>query len=98
MSDNQDRINLLHQKLDFLIKRQDSFQKEISDLKKEIELLQPETFSAPKVERVSYTEENQFLKSQEYSRISVLFQNLLPQDRSQKSKNHPTGKNLLART
>ena len=56
MSDNQDRINLLHQKLDFLIKRQDSFQKEISDLKKEIELLQPETFSAPKVERVSYTE------------------------------------------
>lgn len=57
MGDNQDRINLLHQKLDFLIKRQDSFQKEISDLKKEIELLQPETFSAPKVERVSYTEE-----------------------------------------
>ncbi|WP_447635684.1 DUF2339 domain-containing protein [Flavobacterium microcysteis] len=57
MADNQDRINLLHQKLDFLIQRQDSFQKEISDLRKEIESLQRETFPVSKAESVSFTQE-----------------------------------------
>ncbi len=57
MADNQDRINLLHQKLDFLIQRQDSFQKEISDLRKEIESLQRETSPVSKVESVSFTQE-----------------------------------------
>lgn len=58
MADNQDRINLLHQKLDFLIKRQDSFQKEISDLKKEIESLQGESSPISRApETVSFTQE-----------------------------------------
>jgi len=57
MADNQDRINLLHQKLDFLIQRQDSFQKEISELRREIESLQRETSPVSKVETVSFTQE-----------------------------------------
>lgn len=55
---DQDKINLLHQKLDFLIKRQDGFQKEISDLKREIDLLQREATPIQKTpETVSFSQE-----------------------------------------
>lgn len=65
MAENQDRINLLHQKLDFLIKRQDSFQKEISDLRKEIESLQRETSPISKTpESVSFTQEKPIVQQE----------------------------------
>lgn len=55
---DQDKINLLHQKLDFLIKRQDSFQKEISDLRNEINSLQSEKVPISKTpETVTFTRE-----------------------------------------
>lgn len=55
---DQDKINLLHQKLDFLIKRQDSFQKEIATLRNEIRLFQNDESSISKTpETISFNPE-----------------------------------------
>lgn len=71
---DQDRINLLHQKLDFLIKRQDSFQKEISDLKREIESLQRESTPIQKTpETVSFTQEKAVVEKPIVEKETVVF-------------------------
>ncbi|HEU4497061.1 MAG TPA: DUF2339 domain-containing protein [Flavobacterium sp.] len=71
---DQDKINLLHQKLDFLIKRQDSFQKEISDLRKEIQALESNAGPvALAAEAVSSAEEKPAPQKPPVQKATVVF-------------------------
>lgn len=71
---DQDKINLLHQKLDFLIKRQDSFQKEIAEIRNEIRLLQSDETPILKTpETVSFNPEKPIAEKPILQRETVVF-------------------------
>jgi uncharacterized membrane protein len=57
MNEDQNKINRLHEKLDILLKRQEVFQKEISEVQSEIEKLKKsQYFDTPKKDEVKKTE------------------------------------------
>jgi len=71
---DQDKINLLHQKLDFLIKRQDGFQKEIADLRNEIRSLESDIAPIPKApDTVTFTREKPSAPKPVLPRETVVF-------------------------
>lgn len=71
---DQDKINLLHQKLDFLIKRQDGFQKEISDLRNEIRALESDVAPISKTqEAVSFNQEKPVAEKPVLQKETVVF-------------------------
>jgi uncharacterized membrane protein len=98
---DQDKINLLHQKLDFLIKRQDSFQKEISDLRDEIRTLQSNVAPTLKTpETVSFNQEKPILEKPSVPKETVVFSKptiLRSEPRIQKPSNWEKfiGENLI---
>ena len=70
---DQDKINLLHQKLDFLIKRQDSFQREISEIRKEIQALETTSPVSKTPETVTFTREKPISEKPSVPKETVVF-------------------------
>lgn len=70
---DQDKINLLHQKLDFLIKRQDSFQREISEIKREIQALETNSPVSKTPETVTFTREKPISEKPYAPKETVVF-------------------------
>jgi len=98
---DQDKIKLLHQKLDFLINRQDSFQKEISDLRREIQALEKESQVISSIpETVDFSHQKPTLEKQIPPKEKIVFSKPIisrPEPRIQKPSNWEKfiGENLI---
>ncbi|MGB4774303.1 MAG: DUF2339 domain-containing protein [Daejeonella sp.] len=79
MTENPDRINLLLDKLEILLRKQDSFQKEISDLKVEINNLKSPDAEPPIiVEPPIIREEQQTITKPVQEKVETVYTPILP--------------------